>query len=102
MRISDWSSDVCSSDLPGPRGIGEGRFAQSHATPLAGARRIYAKQFDAVAFERSDHLHQRIDDTANLAIGCFHPLDRGKRKARQFGELTLIDPKKGARGPHLL
>src|SRR3546814_3970847 len=84
MRISDWSSDVCSSDLPGPRGIGEGRFAQSHATPLPGARRIFAKQFDAVAFERSDHLHQRIDDTANLAIGCFHPLDRGKRKARQF------------------
>src|SRR3546814_8759948 len=55
---------------PGPRGIGEGRFAQSHATPLPGARRIFAKQFDAVAFERSDHLHQRIDDTANLAIGC--------------------------------
>src|SRR3546814_16259463 len=82
---------------PGQRGIGEGRFAQSHAAPLPGARRIFAQQFAAVAFELSDLLHQRIDDSANLSIGCFHSLVRGKRKARQFCDLTLIVAKTGER-----
>src|SRR3546814_3179998 len=37
MRISDWSSDVCSSDLPGPR-QGVDRQAHRHRPPLdAGA-----------------------------------------------------------------
>ena len=56
----------------------------------------------SVATFRADHLHQRIDDTANLAVGCFHPLDGRKREACQFGELALVDPEKGARGAHLL
>src|SRR3546814_14341838 len=34
MRISDWSSDVCSSDLPGPR--------RRHARRLAGPRILAA------------------------------------------------------------
>src|SRR3546814_5115892 len=41
MRISDWSSDVCSSDLPSPaggRGAGEAkrRVAQEKAGSMAG------------------------------------------------------------------
>src|SRR3546814_17288829 len=62
MRISDWSSDVCSSDLAGERAGGDKRGRQSaalkivrgeaypwldlrcddHADPLAELRRLYA------------------------------------------------------------
>src|SRR3546814_15559338 len=38
MRISDWSSDVCSSDLPGARRPGPPRRAQRHRA-LPGIRR---------------------------------------------------------------
>src|SRR3546814_3176355 len=33
MRISDWSSDVCSSDLSGPGGKGYARSAGGHPHP---------------------------------------------------------------------
>src|SRR3546814_2301431 len=37
MRISDWSSDVCSSDLPGLLGLEPGDLRADHAAHLAGA-----------------------------------------------------------------
>src|SRR3546814_3342880 len=45
MRISDWSSDVCSSDLPTPGGLElvgrRERLSVSHgADPTAGPRRV--------------------------------------------------------------
>src|SRR3546814_4833753 len=37
MRISDWSSDVCSSDLPGDREAGEAKpTEQEHERRIAG------------------------------------------------------------------
>src|SRR3546814_17872670 len=36
MRISDWSSDVCSSDLPGEREHRIGRGAAKRIRPIAG------------------------------------------------------------------
>src|SRR3546814_6549228 len=67
MRISDWSSDVCSSDLPGLRGLGRGAAgvrtdreqladracgrgaAVRHAAgrALAGGRRAPWRRYDA-------------------------------------------------------
>src|SRR3546814_17663090 len=57
MRISDWSSDVCSSDLVGRRGadIGCGRFraaerkadADTEAGPESAARTVAAAHADA-------------------------------------------------------
>src|SRR3546814_2880768 len=43
MRISDWSSDVCSSDLPKPSDDAEAPFFQDYADMLA------AQIVDAVA-----------------------------------------------------
>src|SRR3546814_13617876 len=42
MRISDWSSDVCSSDLPGrlPGRAGEGGRPCQHHLPLRARRRL--------------------------------------------------------------
>src|SRR3546814_4075253 len=40
MRISDWSSDVCSSDLAAPEGAGRARFLRNdHPARRGGARR---------------------------------------------------------------
>src|SRR3546814_5321331 len=50
MRISDWSSDVCSSDLPPHKGVGGtpmSHLTQSHSDLLARSRRI-AGQVGAV------------------------------------------------------
>src|SRR3546814_16054142 len=41
MRISDWSSDVCSSDLPGHHARGV-RAASERGTAVAGARWLCA------------------------------------------------------------
>src|SRR3546814_1107013 len=35
MRISDWSSDVCSSDLLGPSRYSDAHMHRSHILPLA-------------------------------------------------------------------
>src|SRR3546814_2170672 len=37
MRISDWSSDVCSSDLHGIRGLGSGRRGKVKKAAIIGA-----------------------------------------------------------------
>src|SRR3546814_13383031 len=47
MRISDWSSDVCSSDLHGPRATGQG---------------------DEVPDARFEHEPQWIDRAPHLAV----------------------------------
>src|SRR3546814_12365907 len=65
MRISDWSSDVCSSDLPrdvaapGARGTGRGgsadRAARARPAPDARRRRLcVARRPAAAAVARSD------------------------------------------------
>src|SRR3546814_3591849 len=58
MRISDWSSDVCSSDLNAtPLGI---RHARDAATGLASLRRYFTEQFDAGRIRESDSALGRL------------------------------------------
>src|SRR3546814_20509830 len=40
MRISDWSSDVCSSDLAAARGVVEGRFSAAATLAMAAAHGV--------------------------------------------------------------
>src|SRR3546814_6460271 len=54
MRISDWSSDVCSSDLPGGaqenRDVGSSGFDRLHAGSLRALRALRDLVADALAF----------------------------------------------------
>src|SRR3546814_8664213 len=66
MRISDWSSDVCSSDLANRQGAGIAHCSQSILhVGFGGERRVDA---------RSEHEpEQRIVETAHLVL---HPVER--------------------------
>src|SRR3546814_11254631 len=84
MRISDWSSDVCSSDLVEPRHRGRNR--------AFGERRIAAKQFIARTFAlrlldpepgRGIALRVEVDDQGPPARRRERgrQIDRGRRLA---------------------
>src|SRR3546814_10503954 len=67
MRISDWSSDVCSSDLSTVKGIG-GHGAYPHTTkdPIVLASRIVGALQTLVSREVSPL------DSAVVTVGSFH------------------------------
>src|SRR3546814_16761640 len=57
MRISDWSSDVCSSDLPGPglrdpQGAGEGGLVLRRCRSLRSERGVRRRRHDRDARPR--------------------------------------------------
>src|SRR3546814_981495 len=89
MRISDWSSDVCSSDLAERLGIGGDRLAQRHA-----ARDDLAREgsIDRDAIERAPaaasgrHLLLRETQRDACFCGC-----RAGRNQILFGRHTLVE-----------
>src|SRR3546814_7827528 len=71
MRISDWSSDVCSSDLihhawllAGPRGMGKGAFAERVARFLVTHGRSGEGQATPLD-DRGDDAAARLVDAGN-------------------------------------
>src|SRR3546814_12207039 len=94
MRISDWSSDVCSSDLAGisaesglatfrgPGGLWEGRRIEDVCTPEA--------------FARDPDLVQRFYDLRRAALAHTQPNRAHEALARLApdwtGELLLVPP----------
>ena len=60
MRISDWSSDVCSSDLNWGKGVGEGSviaadgmlYCSDERRGMVGLVRVNPAKFDLVSFFR--------------------------------------------------
>src|SRR3546814_897234 len=93
MRISDWSSDVCSSDLPLPHLL----------QPLPAALEIRPQP--ALLLDRLVNLPARRDGVRLFAcrdlLGIRAPLDRGRGMAHLHGRLhlyalagvaTMIDP----------
>src|SRR3546814_9558243 len=73
MRISDWSSDVCSSDLPAPGGKGGGGVRQ------------YGCRSGLEAQAGVDCAQQRMQPLQRVARGCTHRLTReiGDRLVRR-------------------
>src|SRR3546814_8398484 len=64
MRISDWSSDVCSSDLPAPEG------QQLNATVTARARLQTPEQFrNIIVKTQSDGSVVHLSDVARVELG---------------------------------
>src|SRR3546814_6724159 len=104
MRISDWSSDVCSSDLGGFPYVVEGETVVEQAdegADRAGGvivlrlrqqqRRapLEIAQIDVVAEGRADDFAPRIDDQHHLRLGIVPgrirpPADRRDRKGTRL------------------
>src|SRR3546814_3707401 len=61
MRISDWSSDVCSSDLSGPTGRARGAAGQHRPAPWRGAVTAPADT-GSEALQRALHALQRMQE----------------------------------------
>src|SRR3546814_19859327 len=55
MRISDWSSDVCSSDLPGERLVGSAPLPQ-HAGVIEAAAKVSAGRRAGIASRGLRHI----------------------------------------------
>src|SRR3546814_16298803 len=98
MRISDWSSDVCSSDLPHPRGAAqaEGRRLQAvaRAVPVEGeaqrpGARLHPRE---LPFEPLDALagiaKHRLDQVEAFAR-CTHNFPLGQTFAPFFSRLAV-------------
>src|SRR3546814_41198 len=92
MRISDWSSDVCSSDLPGlrdPAGgiIGGTNMITMHLSRMLGGDILFGLM-SAVAF--STILAVVAGLTISISSATSHDLVLGLRKGRPMGEKAEI------------
>src|SRR3546814_17274038 len=88
MRISDWSSDVCSSDLDRGGGFGEIAGAQLRARLLQQfAQRILAplQRTGVLRLQRQDALVQR--QCGLVVAGQLPRLARGFGLRKQSGEI---------------
>src|SRR3546814_1099772 len=85
MRISDWSSDVCSSDLPA--------HAERHiANAMEGANRASALTRRLLAFARSEPLLPESLDPDTLVHGMIELIDR------TIGDQIRVETVAGSRG----
>src|SRR3546814_8173975 len=90
MRISDWSSDVCSSDLPSNRTL-RAQFLQS-ADDIASGFRTAANELDKMG-EGIEGAAASEVDTFNANLGALEQINIGLRKARpgSTNEASLLD-----------
>src|SRR3546814_15125392 len=98
MRISDWSSDVCSSDLgragglhlrnPGRRDL----FATDPSDASDPARLISVSPLSDPAFQRHGALDDQLDHSSQLLIDVleYDPAVDGARVAEAEGDLREI------------
>src|SRR3546814_4515278 len=94
MRISDWSSDVCSSDLQGLRRIGFGQargqlFAGDLAASLAQLAQPGVERGQALALQRvqgfpEDQLHQ-------VVVGVVAAAVLARKGGRAYQQLAVVD-----------
>src|SRR3546814_9836937 len=102
MRISDWSSDVCSSDLPpiAPGRAGPCQLPVNWGDVSTGRDRSSFAPHPCLADSRS--MMRAMLWPSNLTVRRLHALDGGQGKSGKLGHLVLVKSEKGARGPHLL
>src|SRR3546814_3862577 len=85
MRISDWSSDVCSSDLLAPSRLVEGSELKGRGDALAGLDRLQPER------GRVSDLQQ--DSALALLAACGRCLQPGGEETQQIVALRdLVDP----------
>src|SRR3546814_2043076 len=102
MRISDWSSDVCSSDLFGPRGECAGRRRRISG-PVDRARTALPRAHEHSTFTPRDlsarlahaglHVPEPAIWTSALATADFLSAQQPQGSAYAIGEVGLTDRK---------
>src|SRR3546814_12289010 len=94
MRISDWSSDVCASDLPGQRQLHQGRRPALRREP-APARRVLPRPVPGAGHAR--HVRQlqgkelsynNLAD-ADAAWECVRQFDAPRSEERSVGKACV-------------
>src|SRR3546814_9537994 len=91
MRISDWSSDVCSSDL----GSYRGSPPSSPSAPLPGSRRIFRPQGNVAASAAAwyDHCPHGTDERhliRRYAVPWYRQSDHDPRSEEHTSELQSL------------
>src|SRR3546814_14000806 len=86
MRISDWSSDVCSSDLTGAAAemVGVGQGAMDMTVNYLKERKQFGKligEFQALQ-HRAAHLYGDMEVARATVMKAQQPLDEGSEGAR--------------------
>src|SRR3546814_10405511 len=88
MRISDWSSDVCSSDQAGQEGLGDGRLMEARAQRAGGGDQGLAVghlggAFAAFAGALRQRFHeQRVRQRTGARVGIGLDDREGRRRQR--------------------
>src|SRR3546814_18662272 len=90
MRISDWSSDVCSSDLQGAAAIGR---VVGNADPRTGRQLVEALHLVRIGTDRGDdgiaHRHDVVAAGGDLVVEIGHVLERvGVELAGEIGRAS--------------
>src|SRR3546814_8929195 len=94
VRISDWSSDVCSSDLDGEsaeqRPVNRPRKAERPADPAEAQDLLQPAHFGNAGIKVDASAKRMVDQGAHQLIADDEPLGRSKAavqaKARDFGD----------------
>src|SRR3546814_4490432 len=113
MRISDWSSDVCSSDLPdrptAPLRMGNHYPECGACQPVrqaADAPKLHTPSRACTSWEQREHKAAALRKIAFLAISeahqVFHWLPAALCLARDFGvEVSVLSPRSEEHTPEL-
>src|SRR3546814_1210928 len=93
MRISDWTSDVCSSDLTTPlEFVGRARLARAHELILATGDPI-ASIAESVGFASRSHFSSRFRERYGEDPTAYRKRMTSGPTAEPFASVTSIRPK---------
>src|SRR3546814_13992684 len=102
MRISDWSSDVCSSDLPALPGMGEGAFgAKDHERAVDREADIHHRSTDrSLDEDEAQPAHAGNRRRADIEAPA-PPVETGSRAAYRADQLHRAPQQQDSAGAEM-
>src|SRR3546814_11823388 len=94
MRISDWSSDVCSSDLPASRRTGRVIVVEGYMDVIALAQAGFDETVAPLGTALTEHQIERLWKMVAVPIPCFDGDAAGQKAAVRAAlrSLPLLRP----------